>query len=127
MRLGTSLRPVTGGLACSAVTTKARRVLSVSIVTCAAVGAFGGGHAQASVTYGYDSMGRIRTALYDNNACIVYNYDAVGNLLSQTNYLPPQSTLPVWGTVSWANFDWSSSEQGTTWGSGLWGCAPWTP
>ncbi len=72
-------------------------------------------------------MGRIRTALYDNNSCIVYNYDSVGNLISQTNDLPPQSTLPLWGSVTWGSYTWSSSAQGATWGNGIWGCAPWSP
>ena len=83
--------------------------------------------AHASVTYGYDTLGRITTAFYDNESCIVYGYDIVNNLVSQTNYLPPQSTPPMWGTATWGSYTWSSSAQNAAWGSGLWGCSPWSP
>ena len=43
--------------------------------------------ATAAVSYTYDLAGRVITARYDNVACVVYNYDAAGNRLTQTNTL----------------------------------------
>ena len=103
------------------------RLLRAVIVAGGFLGAIGGGGAWASVTYEYDTVGRIKTALYDDNSCIVYSYDLTGNLVSQTNYLPPQATLPIWGSVTWGNYTWSSSAQNAVWGSGIWGCASWSP
>ena len=63
---------------------------------------------RASVTYTYDQLGRVTTALYDNGLCIAYAYDANGNRTSQTNTMssPPES--PVWGTGSWGCFHWTA-------------------
>lgn len=61
----------------------------------------------ASVVYTYDTMGRIRTASYDNGVCVTYSYDANGNRTAQSNV--------------------SGSSGTPTWGSGIWGCFPWTP
>lgn len=85
-------------------------------------------HAEAAVTYGYDPLGRIATALYDNGACIAYTYDANGNLMSQTNFMPPQmSPPPQWNAVSWGSFTWNSGAQWPPWGEGaVWGCFQWT-
>jgi YD repeat-containing protein len=62
----------------------------------------------ASVTYTYDLLGRVTTALYDNGTCVAYTYDANGNRTAKsfTNSGTPAS--PIWG-------------------SGVWGCFPWTP
>ncbi|AZQ51440.1 hypothetical protein D5R55_10720 [Burkholderia cenocepacia] len=64
--------------------------------------------ASATAQYTYDPLGRVTTALYDNGICVVYSYDANGNRTSQTNTagngVPPM-----------------------TWGTGVWGCVPWTP
>lgn len=35
-----------------------------------------------SVTYTYDSLGRLRTATYSNGVVITYTYDAAGNRTS---------------------------------------------
>lgn len=72
-------------------------------------GILASGHAGASVSYGYDPLGRVTTALYDNGLCIVYAYDANGNRTAQTNTIssPPES--PVWGTGTWGCFYWTPS------------------
>lgn len=62
----------------------------------------------ASVSYTYDLVGRVRTAVYDNGLCVAYTYDASGNRTSQVG--------TVGGTPSQA-----------VWGTGQWGCFPWTP
>jgi YD repeat-containing protein len=59
----------------------------------------------ASVQYTYDQFGRVTTAQYDNGTCVAYTYDANGNRTAQTTSDTPAS--PVWG-------------------SGVWGCRPWT-
>jgi len=59
----------------------------------------------AGVTYTYDTLGRVTTALYDNGMCVAYSYDANGNRTTQTNATPG---APAWG-------------------SGMWGCFSWTP
>lgn len=64
--------------------------------------------ATASVRYTYDQLGRIATALYDNNVCVIYSYDANGNRTTQTNTVFSGSQPMIWGT-------------------GTWGCEPWTP
>ena len=64
--------------------------------------------ANGSAVYTYDSLGRLRTALYDNGLCVAYNYDANGNRISQTNTL-------------------SDAPESPTWGAGYWGCFEWTP
>jgi hypothetical protein len=63
--------------------------------------------AEASVVYGYDADGRVRTALYDNAACIVYDYDANGNRTSQTTTISGTPETPTWGTGSWGCFYWT--------------------
>ncbi|TIR16165.1 MAG: hypothetical protein E5X33_29710 [Mesorhizobium sp.] len=61
-----------------------------------------------SVAYTYDQTGRLTTALYDNNTCIAYSYDANGNRTSQTTSVGGTPVSAVWG-------------------SGVWGCFKWTP
>jgi uncharacterized protein RhaS with RHS repeats len=63
--------------------------------------------AHASVSYGYDALGRVTTALYDNGLCIVYAYDANGNRTSQTNTISSTPESPVWGTGTWGCFIWT--------------------
>jgi YD repeat-containing protein len=65
------------------------------------------GGADASVYYGYDNLGRLKTALYDNGVCIVYIYDANGNRTSQTSTVSSSPESPVWGTGSWGCFYWT--------------------
>lgn len=64
--------------------------------------------ADNSVAYGYDEVGRLRSALYDNGLCITYSYDAVGNRISQTNTLNGDPIQAVWGVGSWGCFKWTS-------------------
>jgi YD repeat-containing protein len=83
--------------------------------------------ARGAVTYGYDPLGRIATALYDNGACEAYIYDANGNLVSQINFMPAPTSPPVWNSVSWGGFTWGSAAQQSVWGGGsVWGCSSWS-
>jgi YD repeat-containing protein len=68
--------------------------------------------ATASISYTYDALGRVTTALYDNGACVVYTYDAVGNRTSQTNTTAGGPGTPTWGTGSWGCFQWAEEESG---------------
>ncbi len=61
----------------------------------------------AGVTYSYDFVGRVTTAVYDNAVCIVYGYDANGNRLSQTNTSGGTPVSPVWGSGKWGCFFWT--------------------
>jgi hypothetical protein len=62
-----------------------------------------------SVTYGYDQVGRVTSAAYDNGLCIIYVYDANGNRTTQS-------------------YSMSSTPTSQNWGSGVWGCyLKWTP
>lgn len=89
--------------------TRARRAKTLLAVPAAALfGILIAGGANASAYYGYDPIGRVTTALYDNGVCVVYAYDANGNRTSQTNTA-------------------SGPPEAPTWGSGVWGCFSWTP
>lgn len=79
----------------------------------------------ASVAYGYDPLGRLATALYDDGLCIIYVYDANGNRTSWTNAAPPSSP-PLWGSQNWGGFNWGNAPQLPVWGTGVWGCFTWT-
>jgi len=72
-----------------------------------AIAAIGAAAATVSATYTYDPVGRLTTALYDNGTCVAYGYDAAGNRTLQTNTIGGAPVSP-------------------TWGSGVWGCFPWT-
>lgn len=61
-----------------------------------------------TVQYTYDQLGRVTTALYGNGVCVIYTYDANGNRTAQTNTAASGPATPTWGT-------------------GVWGCFPWTP
>lgn len=63
---------------------------------------------QASVIYTYDQVGRVTTALYDNNVCVVYSYDANGNRTTQTITASGSPNTPSWGTGVFGCFRWSS-------------------
>lgn len=71
-----------------------------------AVGLLLSGAADASVSYTYDVLGRITTALYDNGLCIVYTYDANGNRTSQSSLPSGGPETPIWGTGVWGCFAW---------------------
>jgi YD repeat-containing protein len=79
-------------------------IASVTLV----VGLFASGGRAANVSFTYDPAGRVTTAVYDNGTCIAYAYDASSNRMSQTN--------TVFG-----------APQPLVWGTGVWGCASWTP
>jgi hypothetical protein len=85
-----------------------RARIGFAIVIFSVLGSASADAATASVQYTYDLMGRITTALYDNGVCVVYSYDSNGNRTAQTNTA-------------------GSGAPPMTWGTGVWGCAPWTP
>ena len=88
------------------IDTSQRWACAVAVVA-AAAGMLIPVSANSSATYSYDQVGQLRSALYDNGACVVYDYDPAGNRTSQTN------------TVS-------DTPEESTWGSGYWGCFKWT-
>ncbi len=59
----------------------------------------------SGVVYGYDKVGRLTAALYDNGTCLVYAYDANGNRTSATN--TSATVTPVWGTGTFGCFSWT--------------------
>lgn len=63
--------------------------------------------ASASINYGYDQLGRLVTALYDNGACVLYVYDPAGNRTSQTITISSSPETPTWGTGTWGCFNWT--------------------
>lgn len=63
--------------------------------------------ANSSVSYGYDGLGRVTSALYDNGSCIAYSYDANGNRTSQTNAVDGTPVSAVWGAGIWGCFEWT--------------------
>jgi hypothetical protein len=87
-----------------------RRPYSKAFLLAAAAAMVGIGLSQpasASVTYGYDPLGRVNTALYDNGVCVVYAYDMNGNRTSQTNTSGGAPETATWGTGSWGCFYWT--------------------
>ena len=62
----------------------------------------------ASVSYTYDDAGRIVTALYDNNVCVLYAYDANGNRTTQTVSASGAPGTPTWGTDVLGCFRWTT-------------------
>jgi hypothetical protein len=82
--------------------------------------------ADGSSQYGYDSVGRLSSALYDNGLCGFYAYDANGNRTLQ-EYVALVQSPPVWGSSVWGSFNWTTTPQVAVWGSGRWGCFKWTP
>ena len=70
--------------------------------------AFGSTTTAAGISYSYDKLGRVTTAVYDTGVCIAYSYDPNGNRTSQTNTISGAPVSPIWG-------------------SGVWGCFSWTP
>jgi hypothetical protein len=66
--------------------------------------------ANGSVAYTYDALGRVTTASYDTNVCIVYSYDPNGNRLSETINVTTAGATGVWGCFSW------NASGGAKWG-----------
>jgi len=63
--------------------------------------------AVASVSYTYDPVGRVTTAIYDNGLCVAYAYDANGNRTAQTNTMGGAPVTATWGTGVWGCFSWT--------------------
>ena len=57
-----------------------------------------------SVTYSYDSLGRLLSANYDTGVMILYSYDANGNRTQQV--INVNTTTGVWGSFSWGQALW---------------------
>ena len=55
-----------------------RRGLLLSSLLCCLLGAASAVHA-GSVTYAYDTLGRLTSLTYSNGVVITYTYDAAGN------------------------------------------------
>jgi YD repeat-containing protein len=62
--------------------------------------------ATGSVTYTYDALGRLTSALYDTGVCLAYTYDANGNRLSETVLVTGSSSTGVWGCFNWNGAKW---------------------
>lgn len=82
-----------------------KRLLLSSLLVLAASGS---ATTAAGISYSYDALGRVTTALYDTGVCVAYSYDPNGNRTSQTNTISGAPVSPIWG-------------------SGVWGCFSWTP
>lgn len=62
----------------------------------------------SGVVYGYDRVGRLTTAHYDNGTCVLYVYDANGNRTSQTvTSAGGVPETPAWGTGTFGCFSWT--------------------
>jgi YD repeat-containing protein len=59
----------------------------------------GASGASASVTYTYDSLGRLASAAYDNGTTVYYTYDENGNRLVQA--VSTNSSTGTWGSFNW--------------------------
>ena len=60
----------------------------------------------AAITY--DGAGRVATALYTDQTCVVHKYDSQGN---RTNTSVTKADTP----------------ETSVWGTGTWGCSEWKP
>jgi hypothetical protein len=58
------------------------------------------------VTYTYDALGRLTSALYDTGVCIANTYDANGNRLSESIVVVTSSGTGVWGCFNWNGAKW---------------------
>ena len=59
-----------------------------------------------STAYTYDGRGRLVTALYGNGLCIVYVYDAAGNV-EERRIQTGSVTGAQWGIIPYGCFRWS--------------------
>jgi YD repeat-containing protein len=64
--------------------------------------------ATASVTYTYDAAGRIVTKVFSDGTCVIHTYSADGNRTA-------------------TDITKSSTPETSVWGTGVWGCFPWSP
>jgi len=83
---------------------RARQLLLFAVSTIGILSADG---ARASVSYTYDQLGRVTTAVYDNGMCVAYAYDKNGNRTSQTNTISSPAESPIWGSGVWGCFSWT--------------------
>lgn len=60
--------------------------------------------ANGSVTYAYDSLGRVISASYDTGVIVYYTYDANGNRLSQV--INVNTATGTWGSFNWGAALW---------------------
>lgn len=62
--------------------------------------------ATASISYSYDAAGRLVTALHSDGTCILYQYDAAGNV-EERRVQTGSLTGAQWGTIPYGCFRWS--------------------
>ena len=82
-----------------------RWILIVALAS-ALTGLSAGAALAASVTYGYDALGRLVFVDYGNGNVVRYGYDAAGNRVLVGSGYPPTGNLWgaqtfVWGTSKW--------------------------
>lgn len=58
---------------------------------------------QASVTYTYDTLGRVVIATYSDGTSVTYQYDAAGN---RTSTITSSNGCPLWGQFVWGAVNW---------------------
>ncbi|MFH1156380.1 MAG: carboxypeptidase-like regulatory domain-containing protein [Pseudomonadota bacterium] len=63
------------------------RVITITLLIAAVVLAASASHGN-TVTYSYDGMGNLESAVYEDGASITYTYDAIGNRLNQSVIVP---------------------------------------
>lgn len=63
--------------------------------------------ASTTTAYTYDEVGRLVTALYGDGVCVIYDYDAAGNV-EERRVQTGSLTGAQWGSVPWGCFRWSS-------------------
>lgn len=87
-----------------------RVTLAVAII-CTIVPTLKAHASNTSVKYTYDPLGRVTTALYDNGTCIAYTYDANGNRTAQSFTTSGTPASPIWGSGVWGCFPWTSASK----------------
>ncbi|TCU67439.1 RHS repeat protein [Bradyrhizobium sp. R2.2-H] len=91
------------------VAARVRATTALALIVLGSLTIASAGQADSSVSYGYDQVGRVTSAAYNNGLCIVYTYDANGNRTAQS-------------------YSMSSGPASQNWGAGVWGCyLKWTP
>ena len=70
---------------------------AVAVLSAIALPAMAG---NGSVSYTYDSLGRVKTATYDTGIIVTYTYDAADNRVTQT--------VTTYTPAIWKSFNWGS-------------------